>query len=87
MAILSILDVMKVGLIISILVKPTSVSFVMQQYIAERGNLQYYTGTPENSVLAMEDVTKIEDFKPLINYGTSSRIVFCLHHHISFEFP
>ena len=81
------LDVIKVGLIVSILVKPTSVRFVTQQYIAERENLQYFTASSENSLLAMQDVTSIADFKPLINHGTTSKIVFCLHHYISFRFP
>ena len=80
-------DEIKVGLILSVLVKEKAVSFITKQYLATRRDLQYFEGSSDDSILALNDATKIVDFKPLINYGTSSHIFFCLHHHLSFSYP
>ena len=79
-------DEIKVGLILSVLVKENSAYFITKQYIATRRELQYFEGNSEDSILALNDSTKIVDFKPLINYGTTSHIFFCLHHHLSFSY-
>ena len=81
------LDEMRVGLVISMLVKERSVHFVTKQYTAERQALQYYEASSEHPPLTINDVTKIADYKPLINQGTSSKLFFCLHHNISYTFP
>ena len=81
------LDEIKVGLIISILVKEKSAYFVTKQFIAKRQPLQYFKATSEDPTMTINDVTKIIDYKPLLNHGTSSQLFFCLHHHISFSYP
>ena len=81
------LDEMRVGLVVSILVKEKSAHFVTKQYVEERQPLQYYEATSEHPPLTINDVTKIADYKPLINRGTSSKLFFCLHHHISYTYP
>ena len=81
------LDEIKVGLIISILVKEKSAYFVTKQFIAKRQPLQYFKATSEDPTMTINDVAKIVDYKPLLNHGTSSQLFFCLHHHISFSYP
>ena len=81
------LDELRVGLVISILVKEKSAHFVTKQYTAERQALQYYEASSEHPPLTINDVRKIADYKPLINQGTSSQLFFCLHHNISYTFP
>ena len=81
------LDEMKVGLIISILVKEKSAYFVTKQFIAKRQPLQYFKATSEDPTMTINDVAKIVDYKPLLNHGTSSQLFFFLHHHISFSYP
>ena len=81
------LDEMKVGLIVSILLKERSTYFVTKQFVAEREFLQYYRATADDPLMTIQDVSKLEDYKPLVNHGTSSQLFFCLHHHISYTFP
>ena len=80
-------DEIKVGLIQAVLVKGHSAYFITKQYLATRRELQYFEGKSGDSILALNDATKDVDFKPLINYGTSSHIFFCLHHHLIFSYP
>ena len=81
------LDEMKVGLIVSILLKERSTHFVTKQFFAEREFLQYYRAASDDPPLTIQDVSKLADYKPLVNHGTSSQVFFCLHHHISYTFP
>ena len=80
-------DEIKVGLIVSILVKKDSAHFVTKQYIATRQPLQYFKATSEDPSMTINDVTKIADYKPLVNHGTTTQLFFCLHHHISYSYP
>ena len=79
-------DEMKVGIIQMILVKKESVCFVLQEFTAYRQPLRYFKSTLKDSTLVVVDATKISDYKPLVNLGTSSQLVFCLHHNISFSY-
>ena len=80
-------DELKVGLILSILVKDQSVFFVNKQYLATRHTLQYFHVQSDDPTIAFSDATKIVDYKPLINHGTASQVFFCLHHHLSYSYP
>ena len=77
-------DEVKVGLILSILVKEKSAYFITKQFVAKRNSLRYFQAKSVDPVLALSDVTKLADFKPLVNQGTTTKIFFCLHHHASF---
>ena len=80
-------DELKVGLILSILVKEKSTQFVTKQYFASRTALQYFKAESKEPTTAFHDASKLADFKPLINHGTSSQLFFSLHHHISYSYP
>ena len=77
-------DEVKVGLILSILVKEKSAYFITKQFVANRNSLRYFQAKSVDPVLALSDVTKLADFKPLVNQGTTTQIFFCLHHHAGF---
>ena len=80
-------DEMKIGLIVSILVKENSAYFVTNQYVAKRVPLQYFHAKSDDPTMAITDSSQILDYKPLINHGTPSHLFFCLHHHISYSYP
>ena len=80
-------DELKVGLIVSVLVKEKTAYFVTKQYVASRTSLQYFHAASDDPTVAVNDITKIVDFKPLINHGTASQLFFCLHHHIRYSYP
>ena len=80
-------DEMKVGLIVSILVKEKSVFFVTKQYVATRSYLQYFQAKSDDPTMSLSDFSKIVEYKPQINHGTTTELFFCLHHHISYSYP
>ena len=80
-------DELKVGLILSILVKKNKAFFVTQEYVAYRQNLQYFKAESNDPPTVINEVSTVADYKPLVNHGNSSRIYFCLHHYISFCYP
>ena len=80
-------DEIKVGLILSILVKKNAAFFVTQEYVAYRQNLQYFKAESDDPPIVITEVSTLADYKPLVNHGNSSRLYFCLHHHISFCYP
>ena len=79
----------KIGKILSILVKKNSAYFVTNEYVAIKHNLQYFYANAEDSTPTptIKDVTRLVDFKPLTNHGTATQLFFCLHHHLSFSYP
>ena len=80
-------DELKVGLLISILVKENSTHFVTKDYCASRSPLQYFQADSNDPTTAVHDVTRLADYKPLINHGTALKLFFNLHHHISYSYP
>ena len=80
-------DEIKVGLILSILVKGDSVYFVTKEYTAYRHTLGYFKAQSNDPTMTLSDAAQIADYKPLVNHGTSSQLFFVLHHHISFSYP
>ena len=79
-------DELKVGLIVSILVKENAAYFVTKHYVAKRHFLQYFEARSEDPTMALSDSCRIVDFKPLVNHGTASQLFFCLHHHLSYSY-
>ena len=79
-------DELKVGLIMSVLIKEDSVFFVVKEYLAKRNWLRFFNGSSEDPVLSIVDAKLLADYKALNNQGTSSQLFFCLHHHISHSF-
>ena len=80
-------DDLKVGLLISILVKENCTKLVTKDYCASRSALQYFQADSSDTTTALHDVTMLADYKPLINHGTALNLFFCLHHHISYSYP
>ena len=79
-------DELKVGLILSMLIRDNSVFFVVKQHLAKRNWLRFFKGSSDDPVLSIFDAKLLADYKPLNNHGTSSQLFFCLHHHISHSF-
>ena len=79
-------DELKIGLILSMLIREDSVLFVVKQYIARRSWLRFFKADSDDPVLSIFDAKHLADYKPLNNHGTSSQLFFCLHHHISSSF-
>ena len=79
-------DELKVGLILTILIRGDSAFFIVKQYVAIRSWLRFFKASSDDPVLSIFDARNLADFKPLINHGTSSQLFFCLHHHISTSF-
>ena len=79
-------DELKVGLILTILIRGDSAFFIVKQYVAVRSWLRFFKASSDDPVLSIFDARNLADFKPLINHGTSSQLFFCLHHHISTSF-
>ena len=80
-------DEIKVGLIVSILVRKESAYFITREFIARRNYLEIFQAQSTDPTLTLKDANKIVDYKPLLNQGTSTKVFFCLHHHISFSYP
>ena len=79
-------DELKVGLILTILIRGDAAFFIVKQYVAIRSWLRFFKASSDDPVLSIFDARNLADFKPLINHGTSSQLFFCLHHHISTSF-
>ena len=80
-------DELKVGLILSILVNKNEAYFVTHEYVANKQSLQYFKAQSEDPPIVINEVSTIVDYKPLVNHGTSSLLLFCLHHYLSFCYP
>ena len=79
-------DEIKVGLIVSFLIKKDSVYVVHKQFAAVRNSLRYFHAFDEKPPLAITDIAELADFKPLVNHGTTKRLIFLLHHFVSFSY-
>ena len=79
-------DEVKVGLVSTMLVKGDSVLFLIREYVARRHLLRYFKGSSNDPALTVFDAKNLCDYKPLVNQGTPSQVIFCLHHHVSTGF-
>jgi hypothetical protein len=79
-------DELKVGLVLTILIRGDSVFFIVKPFVAIRSWLRFFKSSSDDPVLSIFDARNLADYKPLINHGTSSQLFFCLHHHISSSF-
>ena len=79
-------DELKVGLVLTILIRGDSVFFIVKPFVAIRSWLRFFKSSSDDPVLSIFDARNLADYKPLINHGTSSLLFFCLHHHISSSF-
>ena len=79
-------DEIKVGLVSTMLIRNEVVFFVIRQFLTRRTLLRYFKGSSVNQALSLFDSKNLADYKPLINQGTSSHVIFCLHHHLSAGF-
>ena len=77
----------KVGKILSILVKKNSAYLVTNEYVALKHDLQYFHANAEDATPTIKDVSRLVDFKPITNHGTATELFFCLHHHLSYRYP
>ena len=79
-------DELKVGLVLTILIRGDSVFFIVKPFVAIRSWLRFFKSSSDDPVLSIFDARNLADYKPLNNHGTSSQLFFCLHHHISSSF-
>ena len=79
-------DVLKVGVIKSILVKKNEVFLVNHQYEAVKNNLGIFESRNRDSEYALKAHSMLADIKPLIMRGTAVKFQFVLHHYISFDY-
>ena len=76
---------LKVGIVLSILVKSSRVYFVAKRYEARRDSLEYFSSDKQLEDVSFIDAERLHDYKPLKIIGTQRKFVFPLHHHISFD--
>ena len=76
---------LKVGIVLSILVKSSRVYFVVKRYEAKRNSLEYFSSEKQLEDVSFIDAERLHDYKPLKMIGTQRKFVFSLHHHISFD--
>ena len=79
-------DVLKVGVIKSILVKNNEVFFVNHQYEAVKDEFGIFESRNRDSEFALQAHSMLADMKPLIMRGTAVKFQFVLHHYISFDY-
>lgn len=79
-------DHITVGVIQAIVVRKDKVYFVTRNGRASRTWLRYFTTDNVSQVSSFSDCSRLTDYKPLINRGTSEKFVFVLHHHISYDY-
>ena len=77
---------LKVGIIMTILVKKSGIYFVTKRCEAKRNNLEYFTSVSEDDHVSFVNARRLQDYKPLRIRGTHKKFVFPLHHHISFNY-
>lgn len=78
-------DLLKVGLIQSILVKRRKVYFVCKVYTCLRDWLQFFESRACEENYSFVESTTLADYKPLIKRGTTRKFQFTLHHRVSFS--
>ena len=78
-------EVLKVGLIKTILVRSNKVFLLNKQFVAARDSLGFFESKHVDSETLIVDQSNLADFKPLIMRGTATKFQFVLHHYISFD--
>ena len=79
-------DVLKVGIIQSILIKSEKEFFVCRVYTCMRSWLQFFESKNCDEFCSFVESGKIADYKPLIKRGTTVKFQFVLHHRVSFSY-
>ena len=76
-----------VGIIKSILIRGSSVYFIVKKVFANRVKLNFFVSesNDEDEVIFFS-AQNLPDFKPLIKYGTDKQFKFYLHHYLSHDF-
>jgi hypothetical protein len=74
-------DVLEVGEIQNIVVRQSSIFFLVSLYNAARNRFKYFESLPTNKV-AMVAYTKLADYKPLVKRSNNLCFPFVLHHHL-----
>ena len=76
---------LRIGLVHTMVVRNDKVFFVVKEYEAKRCWLSYYEAELISDRYVQNDARALADYKPLINYGSQTKLYFCLHHHISHD--
>lgn len=70
---------LKVGVIMTILVKTSGIYLVTKRCEAQRNNLEYFTSVSELDQVSFVNARRLQDYKPLQIRGTHKKFVFPLH--------
>jgi len=74
-------DILEVGTVVQIVMRQSSVMFLLTHSEAVRAKLGYFETLPSNTVILVK-YEDLADYKPLIKRGGGSCFPFVLHHHI-----
>jgi hypothetical protein len=74
-------DVLQVGTILKVVMRKTSLLFLVQLSDAARTKLGFFETLPLDTV-DLVDYEKLADYKPVIKRGNNRCFPFVLHHHI-----
>jgi hypothetical protein len=75
-------DVLTVGTIIRVVLRKSSVHFLVHTSDAARTKLGFFESLPAGKV-DLVDYEQLADFKPLVKRGSNKCFPFILHHHVS----
>jgi hypothetical protein len=73
-----------VGLIETILVRGSKVSFLVSVYDCVRDSSRLFWAVPKNIVKTI-GYEKLADYKPIVKRSQGKSFFFCLHHHVQFK--
>ena len=89
LVVIEVVDISRiaVGIIKSILIRGSSVYFIVKKVFANRVKLNFFVSeiNDEDKVIFFS-AQNLQDFKPLIKYGTDKQFKFYLHHYLSHDF-
>jgi hypothetical protein len=74
-------DVLQVGTILKVVMRQTSLLFLVQLSEAARTKLGFFESLPSDTV-ELVDYKELADYKPVIKRGNNKCFPFVLHHHI-----
>lgn len=80
------IDTLKVGIIITIVVRKSDVFFACKLFSCSRNFLQYFESRRCSSHLSFVNSDDLADFKTLVMRGTVEKFSFVLHHGLSVNF-
>jgi hypothetical protein len=74
-------DVLQVGTILKVVMRQTSVLFLVELSEAARNKLGFFETLPSDTV-ELVDYNNLADYKPVIKRGSNKCYPFVLHHHV-----